>query len=167
MKSGIAALEHVINIILSIVVSFVTLELLLFYKAQKISNVIVPIVNGEASYEDIDIQTWLNSFDTLLYILVGVVLLAIIIRYIIESMVITHEKTALRSFVFALAVLIAEMFAVIYFFKAKAPILEGDTGIILILVISMMVLFYILLVAFVPSCIKYLLFPRNILVRKR
>lgn len=160
------AIGHTINVILILAVSYLSVILMLVYKSAKISNAVVPLLDGKPDYSDLGIEQWLNSFDTLVYILAGIVFLAVIIRYIIECIVITHEKTVFRTLIFLAVVVFLELFALIYFFKVKAPILEGDTQIILIGMVGSVVLFYALAVAFVPSCIKYLIFPRNLFVKK-
>jgi hypothetical protein len=160
------AIGHAINVILILAVSYLSVYLMLIYKSVKISKFVVPLLDGKPDYSDLGIEKWLNSFDTLVYILAGIVLLAVIIRYVIENIVITHDKTVFRTLVFLAAVVILELSSLIYFFKVKAPILEGDTQIILTGMVGSVLLFYVLAVAFVPSCIKYLIFPRNLFVKK-
>lgn len=157
-----SSLEHVLNLIGIIVTGIICLIIASLYKNAKISPVVTPMIDGKAGYTDVDIQTWLFNFDKLIYILIGIMIAFVIVRYLIELTVVSHEKTVLRTFLFLLAFIVIEIILLFNFFKVKYPILEGDTVIMFILWFGSLLMTYILMVAFVPTCIKFLLFPRNL-----
>lgn len=161
------SIRHIINVIGIAVVGYLSLYLFLLYKADRISSTVIPMVDGVMKTDDDSISIWLNSFDRFVYIMVGIILLIVIVRYIIETFMVTHEGTVVRTILFWALGTIINFAVLVYFFKVYAPVLEGDNTIILLYSLGTFVILYILMVAFVPSSIMYLMFPRNIIFKRK
>jgi len=159
-------LEHVKNIFGMVIFCFVSLLGLMAVKSKLIMPNIIPLVNGKADYSDKALDGWLAAYDNLIILSLAVVLGLLLIRYIIEVIAIEHDKTNFRNIIFLIAVISINAIQLIIFFSSIGPVKNDITGIILLLGVLPFVLFYMQVLLFSPRCVKYVIFPNNLLVKK-